>query len=153
MSPWSVRMFHSNFSSSSDPQLCANSEKCSAHSFPVTLHQTSWSVSVHICMFVFTKEGAGLWGRFPGLSFCIATTPSLEVCATTASSHLKFPEFWSRSPQLSEAAVFLGIPPVLLGRKPEWAWGSPHLFPSLRHHSPALLVVQGLKTVEHIFFF
>lgn len=66
----------------------------STHSFSVTLHQTSWSVSVHICMLVFNKNGVGLLGRFSGLSFCIAT-PSLEVCATTASSHPTFPEFWS----------------------------------------------------------
>lgn len=66
----------------------------SAHSFLVTLHQTSWSVSVHICMLIFNADGVGLLGRFLKLSFCIAT-PSLEVCATTASSHPTFPEFWS----------------------------------------------------------
>lgn len=66
----------------------------SAHSFSVTLHQTSWSVSVHICMLIFNADGVGLLGRFLKLSFCIAT-PSLEVCATTASSHPTFPEFWS----------------------------------------------------------
>lgn len=155
---WWKRTFHSNFSNSSDPQLCANSENCSAHSFPVTLDQT-WNLSVHTCISVVNSGGVGLLGRFLGLSLCIAI-PSLEACATKASCHLRFSRFWSRSPPLRKAAVF-SLASVLLpcglvcasGQKARVMLGSPHLFPSLRSHRPALPFVQAWRQLFHGFSF
>lgn len=151
-----MKVFHSNFSNSSDSQLSAKSKLFSSQLFSYSSPDLMECQCTYLHVNIQCRW-SGTFGQIFEALF-LHSYPFFGSLCHHSFQPPHIPWILISLPRLYEAAVFslaslfcFVVWYALPGRKPEEYWGSPHLFPSLTHHSPVLPVVQGLKTVVHIF--